>query len=377
MESFQWNRCFVTGLDKVDEQHHYLVDLINRFGELLTQPGEPDPSAVEGVFRELERYAQYHFAEEEALMAEQDLDVRHVTKHKTEHAQFLLDVLHMHAEIAKRKEGASKSLLSFLSNWLTFHILGTDQLMAALIKARQAGESADSAFAAFHEREDPATATLLRAVSRLFDQVSERNRALHELNRTLESRVAERTRELSELNERLEEYAFSDMLTGLSNRRHAMRVLEREWQSARTDGVPFCCIMIDADGFKNVNDTFGHDAGDEVLRRLAQCLRQSVRNDDSVCRLGGDEFLVICANTPMAGALRTAEKIRSDVALISVPTGSGHWPGSVSIGVAAYEDAFTGTRDLLRVADKGVYAAKSKGRNCVACIQCTPSAVEG
>ena len=114
-----------------------------------------------------------------------------------------------------------------------------------------------------------------------------------ELNQTLEARVAERTLALSQMNERLENMAMTDVLTNLPNRRHAMRVLEQEWQNTLKNGTLLTCMMIDADGFKTINDRFGHDAGDEVLRQLARCLTQSVRNDDVVCRLGGDEFLIL------------------------------------------------------------------------------------
>ncbi len=369
MDAFRWDTCFLTGLPTVDGQHHYLVDIINQFGTHLLLPQGASPDEVERLLQELERYTTYHFDDEEALMQRSGMDERFVTNHKREHAQFLQDVLTMHRSLSNARPEESRALLSFLTNWLAYHILGSDQLMTWLIKAAQAGTSADEAFAAYQTTRDPATATLLQAMNRLVTQLSQRSRELHELNQTLEARVAQRTQELRDSNERLETMAMTDVLTGLPNRRAAMRVLEREWHNAACQQSTLACMMIDADGFKTINDSFGHDAGDEVLRQLARCLRDAVRNDDVACRLGGDEFLIICSNTPLAGALCLAEKVRTEVAALRVHAGTGQWHGSISIGVAACTTLQWGAEALLKAADEGVYLAKDRGRNAVASIQ--------
>ncbi|NVO06574.1 MAG: GGDEF domain-containing protein [Rhodoferax sp.] len=371
MDAFHWNPCFVTGLTDVDSQHHHLVDVINRFGELVMREKDASSDELETVFTELAAYSQYHFAEEEQLMADAHLDAHHIAHHVREHAQFLGDLNYMHAEIAAHKTGAASALLHYLSNWLAYHILGSDQLMAGAMRAIAKGVPAHEAYVSFNKDRDPATATLLHAMNRLIEQVSERNRALFELNQTLEARVAERTRALSELNAQLESMAMTDVLTGLPNRRQAMRILDREWKLSASTGAPLSCMMIDADGFKTINDNHGHDAGDTVLRALAHCLKESVRTDDVVCRLGGDEFLIICMDTALEGALTSAENVRRAVAALRVTAGSGVWPGSVSIGVA---QALPGLRAKgldawLKLADDSVYAAKRNGRNCVAAVQ--------
>src|SRR4029077_8548703 len=106
--------------------------------------------------------------------------------------------------------------------------------------------------------------------------------------------------------------------------------------------------------------------GDVVLGALAMQLQHAVRTDDIVCRLGGDEFLIICASTPLDGAMQLAEAIRQEVAALRVPAGAGEWHGSISIGVASRTAAMSGLEDLIRAADLGVYVAKHNGRNCVA-----------
>lgn len=366
MESFVWNECFITGLSEVDKQHHHLVDVINRYGELLTRQEGVQAADVEAVFGELAAYAVYHFREEEQLMEREHVDPRHVERHREEHASFLLEVTRMHAGMSAEKRGTAGSLLRFLIYWLAYHILGSDQVMARQIAAIAAGTPPQDAYLADHTHRDPATAALLHALNGLFHQVSERNRALFDLNQTLEARVCERTRELSEANQRLEDMAMTDVLTGLPNRRHGLRSLEREWQAAQRDDTPLACMMIDADGFKAINDTCGHDAGDEVLRQLSRQLLHALRTDDIVCRLGGDEFLVICARTPLDGALQLAEQLRREVATMRIAAGTGEWRGSVSIGVAARGAAMQDIEDLIKLADEGVYRAKRRGRNCVA-----------
>ena len=364
MEAFQWNPCFVTGLTDVDEQHHRLVDIINRFGNLVMQENGASLEDIETVYSELASYAHYHFSEEEALMAAMRVDERYIAQHKHTHENFLDEVNRLHAAVTDSNQAAAKSLLQFLTHWLAYHILGSDQFLAKQIAAIQAGKRPEDAYLADVPHKDPATATLLSALDGLFQQVSERNQELL-LNKTLEARVAERTLALSEANRQLDDLANTDPLTGLPNRRYALSYFAKEWALSVSGGYPISCMMVDADGFKTVNDTQGHDAGDVVLRALSKRLQHSVRTDDVVCRLGGDEFLIICTGTPLAGVIKIAETVRSDVAKLCISAGSGEWHGSISIGVATRTDDMERLEDLMRAADGAVYEAKRNGRNRV------------
>jgi hemerythrin len=272
----------------------------------------------------------------------------------------------MHAAISPENLETAKPLLKFLIYWLAYHILGSDQAMAKQIVAIQSGQSATTAYIAEERMKEGAVEPLLHALNGLFRQVSERNRELLQLNQTLEARVAERTNELAIANRQMEVIALTDVLTGLPNRRHAMRSLGLAWDESIKDNTPLACMMIDADGFKQINDNYGHDAGDEVLRQLSRNLQYAVRTDDIVCRLGGDEFLVICPNTILDGAMRLAEKLRLAIAAMHVPAGKGEWHGSISIGVAGRKAAMGNLEELIKAADEGVYRAKKNGRNCVA-----------
>ena len=237
--------------------------------------------------------------------------------------------------------------------------------MAAQMKAIAVGASPAEAYEVEEAAAEGATGPLLTALSGLFEQVSERNRELVHLAQVLEERVEQRTRELVEANQKLETLSLTDSLTGLPNRRHARHWLETLWQESEAEGHALACVMLDADHFKTVNDTHGHDAGDRVLVEFGHAVRDALRTDDVVFRLGGDEFLVLCPRTDLDGALQVAEQIHQAVTALRVPTGEGHWTGSASIGVAVRRPGMSGLDELIQLADRGVYLAKAQGRNCV------------
>lgn len=367
MDSFEWDEHFETGLAEVDAQHRQLVDIVNQFGR-MSAANELVFTEIETIFNRLADYALYHFREEEMLMADTGVDERFQQDHVKTHQQFIREVKGIRSEITPSNPGAARHLLEFLTHWLAYHILGTDQKMARQVRSIESGMSPAEAYTAADQEDDNATRALLVALNNLFQMVSARNKELVQLNLSLEEKVTDRTRALSEANRHLEELALTDVLTGLPNRRHAMRSLADHWLEAVENDRPLVCTMIDADNFKNVNDTHGHDAGDRVLCELAKMLKHAFRSDDIVCRLAGDEFLVICPDTDQDGGLQIAERTRKQVSELRVPTGEGHWSGSISVGVAARTPNMLDYEDLIKRADTAVYAAKQAGRNCVRTI---------
>ncbi len=369
MQTFQWNPSFLTGLMDVDEQHHHLIDLINHLGTVITRPEGVMPSELESIFSTLADYTQHHFSNEEAMMVRKRLLPAYITSHRRVHDTFLDEIALLYRYIKREGIGVGRTLFSFLTHWITFHILGKDQCMARQIRAIETGTSPEDAYLARDNHHDPATEALLSALNGLFSIVSQRNQQLLELNATLEARVTERTQALLEANQRLRTIANTDGLTGLPNRRRALHILSREWEHSQEDSTPLACMMLDADGFKGVNDTYGHDAGDMVLRNLAQCLQHAVRPQDVACRLGGDEFFIICPCTTLDEALDLAHKVLRAVNALVIPLTGGHWRGRTSIGVAIRTEAMHNVDNLIKKADKGLYAAKQKGRNRVECVQ--------
>ena len=364
MDVFQWDQNLETGLSEIDSQHQHLVRVTNQYGMLLSQ-NEVTAAALEALFSELVSYTQYHFDEEEKLMVAKSLDNRFLQRHEQEHRGFLQEVGLLHQEMAAGSAEANQHLFGFLMDWLVYHILGSDLSMARQIKGIDAGYSPSEAFDNETDQGDKATALLLKSLNNLFNQVSSRNKQLVEVNRTLETRVEERTMALSEANQQLKELASTDMLTGLPNRRYAMQLLGLLWQESSEKDLPLACMMIDADGFKEINDTCGHDAGDLVLCELAKHLQFAVRTDDIVCRLGGDEFLIICPKTDQKGALHIANLTHAEIAGLKVQFNGGVWQGSISVGVAVRTRAMGKLDELIKAADLGVYAAKNAGKNCV------------
>ena len=364
MESFKWGKQFETGIEEIDEQHQGLVSLINDYGTALSE-NNVNEKVLNSIFGELVSYAKSHFTTEEELMAKMKLNRRHRAEHVKSHRSFFQDINEYSASTNISNHEDCLSLFNYLAHWIAYHILGTDLVMARQIEKIQGGMDPDDAFDGVEHTESESTATLLVALKGLLTLLSQRNKALTGLNKTLESRVAERTKDLAQANEALEVISITDHLTDLPNRRFAMRQLKLLWNESVANNDSLACLMIDADGFKAINDTYGHAAGDRVLQRLSIELLHSVRSDDIVCRLGGDEFLVICPQTSLQGAKHIAEQTRSKVSDLKVIAGSGFWYGSVSIGVAVRDDTMQKADDLLREADKAVYEAKNDGKNCV------------
>jgi diguanylate cyclase (GGDEF)-like protein len=175
--------------------------------------------------------------------------------------------------------------------------------------------------------------------------------------------------ELSISNRRLQEAALTDDLTGLPNRRHAMAHMEQEWAASSRSKRPLACMVIDLDQFKQVNDANGHDIGDAYLKQVAAAVRGAVRSQDVVCRTGGDEFLVICPDTPLQAALACAERIRRAVEQTPVKVGDQCLKACMSAGVAVREASMANADALIKRADEGVYLAKQQGGNRVASPQ--------
>ncbi|WP_228152831.1 sensor domain-containing diguanylate cyclase [Marinobacter guineae] len=198
--------------------------------------------------------------------------------------------------------------------------------------------------------------------------VWERGRGVEEDDGTivLEGIVLDIT-DRKELETELEELATRDPLTGLFNRREMSKVLEEELERARRYQRPMALLWIDFDHFKDVNDTYGHAAGDSVLRSVSRLLLGSVRSVDSVGRFGGEEFVIVLPEMDLDEARDTAERLRRRVVEAPQPLGDGNTvPLTISVGVAVYPEHAQNAAALCAAADKAMYLAKDRGRNCVA-----------
>ncbi len=170
--------------------------------------------------------------------------------------------------------------------------------------------------------------------------------------------------DLHEKAQRFQLLAITDPLTGLLNRRYLEERFSQEIERSKRYQFPLSFVMIDIDSFKSFNDTFGHQAGDEVLRETAHCIRRSLRNFDVAARYGGEEFIVVLPETDVTSAMILAERLRKAVEMHFTGERSRH-PVTVSIGVSSLSKTLQNRHQVIRAADQALYAAKKRGKNCV------------
>lgn len=197
-------------------------------------------------------------------------------------------------------------------------------------------------------------------LSSAFEDMSE---SIYKYQNSLEEQVKERTKELIEKNQELLKLSITDKLTEIYNRAKLDKTLQEEFNRSKRYKTEFSVILIDIDFFKKVNDTFGHQIGDDVLKESAQVLKDSIRLTDVLGRWGGEEFLIISPQTNLEGAVKIAEHINNAIKLYKFKT----YPNKVtmSIGVASYFEDMSKIEEILLNADKSLYKAKENGRDRV------------
>jgi len=213
---------------------------------------------------------------------------------------------------------------------------------------------------------DPIELERSDAIGQLSRSLATMARQLKESLTTLEQRVEERNQELTQVNQELQKLAHSDGLTQTANRRYFDTVIKREWQRLSREQQPMALMLCDVDYFKRYNDTYGHQAGDQCLREVAQVLGQTSRRPaDLVARYGGEEFALILPNTSLQGAVCIAENIQAHLQKLTLPhKASPIGRITISIGIAVTIPSIKNSpKDLLKTADQALYNAKANGRN--------------
>jgi len=171
--------------------------------------------------------------------------------------------------------------------------------------------------------------------------------------------------ELARQADALERLANVDAMTGVNNWRQFIALAETEWARYKRYGHPLGMLMIDIDRFKSVNDEYGHDAGDQVIKAVAETLRMHKRAHDIIGRLGGEEFDIILLEATLEKAVVAADRFRQLVADHAVAVAGRTIPITVSIGVGVCRAETAGIGELIKEADVALYDAKRTGRNCV------------
>ena len=197
-------------------------------------------------------------------------------------------------------------------------------------------------------------------------QRDEAHRSLTESQRQLvlsNSELGERIQELQAVRDELSRLVSTDSLTGLYSRAKWFELAANEFSRHRRYHRPLACLMLDLDFFKRINDTWGHDIGDEVIRQFASVLRAASRQSDSAGRVGGEEFAVVLPETPIAGAEEVARRIVTTCRGLDVSTPKGHLKFSCSVGLAEAAETDASVEDMMRRADTALYEAKRGGRD--------------
>jgi|GEM_PF-789396 len=165
--------------------------------------------------------------------------------------------------------------------------------------------------------------------------------------------------------ERLERLATTDEMTGICNRRHFLTLAETEWRRFQDDGAPFALLILDVDLFKSINDRFGHNVGDAVIKSVAAICQREKRDADILARIGGEEFVLLLPKTRHRDAMAFAETLRQRVEVEPFAVEGESLRLTISIGVAEAEPGMTGISDVMKRADQALYDAKRSGRNRV------------
>jgi diguanylate cyclase (GGDEF)-like protein len=184
---------------------------------------------------------------------------------------------------------------------------------------------------------------------------------LEATNAALENRI----HEIQALQTQLREEAIRDTLTGCFNRRYLEETFRRELSRAQRENYPLSLAMVDIDRFKEVNDTYGHPAGDAVLQALGILLRGQTRAGDIVCRYGGDEFLLVLPNMKQADVMNRAEHWRKSFHEMEIYYGDLQLQATISIGVVSMPPHLPDADLMIRTVDQALYRAKHAGRDCV------------
>jgi diguanylate cyclase (GGDEF)-like protein len=212
----------------------------------------------------------------------------------------------------------------------------------------------------------------LELSKRLDETVEQLAIARSALQEEVEKRIWAET-ELTHANLQLRDRAVRDALTGVHNRGYLEESLAREEARARRNGMPLGVVMIDIDHFKRFNDTYGHAAGDAVLRTVGQYVMSLTRGEDIFCRYGGEEFVLIMVDTTARAALERAESLRAGVQALPIEhEGRAIGPITLSIGVAMIPDNARDGQSALKAADEALYRAKQGGRNRVVVAEAAP-----
>ncbi|GAB4431322.1 MAG: hypothetical protein Kow002_19610 [Anaerolineales bacterium] len=260
--------------------------------------------------------------------------------------------------------------------WLAAFVIALGTLLTMLLSKRiitplselaeSAMKMADGDFSIrVQNRSQDEIGHLGNAFNQMAESIQQRDSSLRKMASQLETMVADRTAELQEKSDILEHLAMTDPLTKTYNRRHFFALAEQEIQNAGIMNLPLSVILMDADRFKGINDTFGHQTGDIVLEQLSLICQDVIRKNDIFARYGGEEFVVLMPNTSVELAYRVAERMRTSVEAANLLFNGQKLQLTISLGISTfdYRNNTESLNTLIAQADHALYRSKQQGRN--------------
>ncbi|MBE3046834.1 diguanylate cyclase [Candidatus Bathyarchaeota archaeon] len=346
------------------------------------QPNAYDP----GQIRLLETIAtQAAVAIENSRLyakAQQEIRQREKAEHRyralfeqSHDAVFILDVQGKHLEVNQRASDLLGYTVEELMQLSVADLSAQKEESGTILECLQKGENIPLYERVFIKKNGEKVTVEINAelvcdddgapihIQSVVRDISERKQnevVLQEANQKLRNQLEE----IETLQAQLREQATRDSLTGLFNRRYLEETLVREFLRAGREKSTVCLVMMDIDGFKAFNDTYGHDAGDLLLRKLGEFLRSEVRSSDFSCRYGGEEFLIVMPGALLEKGYERAEHLRAAFLSLDIEHLGVKLCATLSIGVAIYPQHGDTSMEVLHAADQAMYAAKVAGRNC-------------
>ncbi|WP_281018553.1 MULTISPECIES: GGDEF domain-containing protein [unclassified Minwuia] len=360
---FPWHPSFNTGNEIIDDQHRNLVILLNRLAYSLIQDEDIE---LDDQYRALHDYASVHFHDEEKIWMEHFGDDPWFIGHRKSHENFLVRLEDIRNRFAdKSSEQEVEEIVRFLIRWLASHIIESDKKMYFVILDMDSGYSIESAKRNAEIKMGGEIQDLIDAVLNMYENLSKTTLyMIQERN----SRI--RTEEmLKAAYRKLEVISVTDQLTGLFNRHQLDNMIDREIRRAARNKERVALYMIDIDYFKKYNDFYGHLAGDEALKKVADTLRQTcARPGDFLFRFGGEEFCVVIMQANEESIIPFGNRIRAAVEARSIPHETN--PNSrfltISIGAVTWiPKPGEEIKEYFEHADRALYESKRKGRNFV------------
>jgi diguanylate cyclase (GGDEF)-like protein/PAS domain S-box-containing protein len=323
----------------------------------------------------IENSRLYEKAQQEIRQREQAEHRYRALFEQSHDAVFILDTQGKHLEVNQRAADLTgytvEELIHLSASDISAQKKETRQILTRLQKGeiiplyerdfiKKTGEKVTVEITAELVCDDNGIPIHIQSVARDISERKQNEIILREANQKLRNQLVE----IENLHAQLQEQATRDSLTGLFNRRYLEESLVREFQRADREKSSVCLIMIDIDGFKAFNDTYGHDAGDLLLKKLGEILLSEVRGSDISCRFGGEEFLIVMPGTLLENGHERAEHLRTSFLSLDIEHLGVKLKATLSIGVAVYPRDGDSWEKVLHAADQAMYAAKLAGRNC-------------